>query len=46
MTALSPPDTEQLLALADQGDATARHELLTRHRDRLRRMVTLRSIVG
>ncbi len=42
MTALSPPDTEQLLARADQGDATARQELLTRHRDRLRRMVALR----
>ena len=42
MTALRPPDTEQLLARADGGDATARQELLIGHRDRLRRMVALR----
>jgi RNA polymerase sigma-70 factor (ECF subfamily) len=42
MTGSSPPDTEQLLARAGQGDAMAGQQLLTHHRDRLRRMVALR----
>ena len=42
MMALNPPDTEQLLERAGRGDPTARQQLLTRHRDRLRRMVALR----
>jgi RNA polymerase sigma-70 factor (ECF subfamily) len=42
MMASSPPDTEQLLELARHGDATAGQQLLSRHRDRLRRMVALR----
>jgi RNA polymerase sigma-70 factor, ECF subfamily len=42
MTASSPANTEQLLARAGQGDAMARQQLLTHHRDRLRRMVALR----
>src|SRR5205823_607283 len=37
-----PPDTEELLERAGRGDAAARQQLLTRHRDRLRRMVALR----
>src|SRR5204862_1794322 len=36
------PDTEQLLAAASQGDATARGRLLERHRPRLKRMVAVR----
>jgi RNA polymerase sigma-70 factor, ECF subfamily len=36
------PDTEQLVEQAGQGDARARQQLLTRHRDRLRRMVAVR----
>lgn len=35
-------DTDQLLDLAANGDSAAATELLTRHRDRLRRMVQLR----
>jgi RNA polymerase sigma-70 factor (ECF subfamily) len=42
MMALNPPDTEQLLEQAGRGDGAAREQLLTRHRDRLRRMVALR----
>ena len=42
MMASSPPDTEQLLELAGHGDATAAQQLLSQHRDRLRRMVALR----
>jgi RNA polymerase sigma-70 factor (ECF subfamily) len=41
MTAAAP-DTEQLVEQASQGDASARQQLLTRHRDRLRRMVAVR----
>jgi RNA polymerase sigma-70 factor (ECF subfamily) len=40
---MPPPDTEQLLALAAAGDASARGQLLQRHRDRLRRMVAVRA---
>src|SRR5213080_1218802 len=36
------PDTDQLLASASRGDATARGRLLERHRPRLRRMVAVR----
>jgi RNA polymerase sigma-70 factor (ECF subfamily) len=36
------PDTDQLLARADHGDAAARGPLLERHRGRLRGMVALR----
>jgi hypothetical protein len=35
-------DTDELVARASRGDETARHELLNRHRARLRRMVALR----
>lgn len=35
-------DTEQLLARAGRGDAAARQQLLSRHRDRLRQMIALR----
>ena len=42
MMASRPPDTEQLLELAGHGDATAAQQLLSQHRDRLRRMVALR----
>jgi len=38
----SPPDTEQLLERIGRGDPASRQQLLTRHRDRLRRMVALR----
>jgi RNA polymerase sigma-70 factor (ECF subfamily) len=38
----STPDTEHLLEQASQGDADARGQLLTRHRDRLRKMVAWR----
>src|SRR5262249_4258399 len=37
-----PPDTEELLRQASQGDASARQQLLARHRDRLRRRVAVR----
>jgi RNA polymerase sigma-70 factor, ECF subfamily len=37
-----PPDTEELLRRAAGGDEPARHQLLARHRDRLRRMVAVR----
>jgi RNA polymerase sigma-70 factor (ECF subfamily) len=37
-----PPDTEQLLRQAGQGDAAARSDLLARHRGRLRKMVAWR----
>ncbi|HEY1378417.1 MAG TPA: sigma-70 family RNA polymerase sigma factor [Gemmataceae bacterium] len=36
------PDTEELLRRTGAGDASARQQLLTRHRDRLRRMVAVR----
>src|SRR5262245_56074425 len=36
------PDTEQLLEAVQRGDGSARERLLTRHRRRLRKMVTLR----
>jgi RNA polymerase sigma-70 factor (ECF subfamily) len=36
------PDTERLIARARAGDRAARHDLLDRHRDRLRRMVAVR----
>lgn len=36
------PETERLIERARAGDHAARHDLLDRHRDRLRRMVALR----
>jgi RNA polymerase sigma-70 factor (ECF subfamily) len=36
------PDTEELLRRVGEGNATARGQLLSRHRERLRRMVSLR----
>src|SRR5213080_3119182 len=36
------PDTDQLLASASRGDATARGRLLERHRQRLKRLVAVR----
>jgi RNA polymerase sigma-70 factor (ECF subfamily) len=39
---VTPPDTQELLERSNRGDATARRELLVRHRERLRRMVALR----
>src|SRR3954449_6327982 len=42
MTKAPGPDTDQLLASASQGDATARNRLLERHRPRLKRMVAVR----
>lgn len=36
------PSTEELLQLATAGDQSARHQLLVRHRGRLRQMVALR----
>lgn len=42
MTDRSEPDTEQLLAAASRGDASARGHLLERHRSRLKRMVAVR----
>jgi RNA polymerase sigma-70 factor (ECF subfamily) len=42
MNAAQRPDTEELLERAGTGDRTARQELLTRHRGRLRQMVALR----
>jgi RNA polymerase sigma-70 factor (ECF subfamily) len=41
-TDMEHADTDVLLARAGQGDAAAREQLLTRHRDRLRRMVAVR----
>jgi RNA polymerase sigma-70 factor (ECF subfamily) len=38
----SSPDTDELLQRAATGDASAETALLTRHRDRLRRMVSMR----
>ncbi len=37
-----PPDTDELLRLAEHGDAGAREGLLARHRDRLRKMIAWR----
>src|SRR5262245_42001324 len=37
-----PPDTDQLLEQASRGDASARQQLLQRHRGRLRKMVAVR----
>jgi len=42
MTAARDPDTDQLLEEASHGDASARGQLLLRHRKRLRAMVDLR----
>jgi RNA polymerase sigma-70 factor, ECF subfamily len=42
MTSPAPPDTQELLERSVRGDATARQELLIRHRARLRRMVAVR----
>jgi RNA polymerase sigma-70 factor (ECF subfamily) len=42
MNAAQPPDTEELLERVGTGGRTARQELLTRHRVRLRQMVALR----
>jgi RNA polymerase sigma-70 factor (ECF subfamily) len=39
---LERPNTEALLQRAASGDTTAREQLLSRHRDRLRRMVAVR----
>jgi RNA polymerase sigma-70 factor, ECF subfamily len=38
----STPDTEELIERASQGDRAAGHELLERHRGRLRKMVAVR----
>lgn len=38
----SEPDIEELLVHADEGDATAREQLLARHRGRLRQMIAVR----
>ena len=38
----SDPDTDELVTLAGDGDRGARSALLARHRDRLRRMVSVR----
>jgi RNA polymerase sigma-70 factor (ECF subfamily) len=40
--ARAEPDTDQLVGDASRGDAGARQLLLTRHRDRLRRMIAVR----
>src|SRR5262249_53181142 len=40
--ARAEPDTDQLVADASRGDSGARQLLLTRHRDRLRRMIAVR----
>jgi RNA polymerase sigma-70 factor (ECF subfamily) len=37
-----PPDTNELIERARQGDDSARQRLLQRHHDRLRRMIVLR----
>jgi RNA polymerase sigma-70 factor, ECF subfamily len=42
MATRAEPDTEQLLAAAEEGDEHARGRLLERHRPRLRRMVAVR----
>src|SRR5262245_3376068 len=42
MTTPDQPDTDLLVERACAGDASARRALLTRHHDRLRRMVALR----
>lgn len=42
MTSRATPDTEELLVRAGRGDHAARSELLSRHRDQLRRMVLVR----
>ena len=42
MRSPAPPDTQELLERSARGDATARQELLARHRARLRRMVAVR----
>jgi RNA polymerase sigma-70 factor (ECF subfamily) len=42
MTSPAPPDTQELLERSARGDATARQQLLARHRARLRRMVAVR----
>jgi RNA polymerase sigma-70 factor, ECF subfamily len=42
MTSPAPADTQELLERSVRGDATARQELLVRHRARLRRMVAIR----
>jgi RNA polymerase sigma-70 factor (ECF subfamily) len=39
MRSIREPDTDQLLQQASEGDRQARDRLLSRHRDRLRRMV-------
>lgn len=39
---MTPAETSELLERSRAGDALARHELLIRHRDRLRRMVAVR----
>jgi len=39
---ITPAETRQLLERSAGGDAAARHELLIRHRDRLRRVVAVR----
>ncbi len=36
------PDTDVLIDRASGGDRTARQQLLVRHRDRLRRMISVR----
>jgi RNA polymerase sigma-70 factor (ECF subfamily) len=41
MMAVHDPDTDQLLDRASRGDPAARQELLRRHRERLRKMVTV-----
>src|SRR4051812_24567218 len=42
MSSLAPADTQELLERSLRGDATARQELLVRHRARLRRMIAIR----
>jgi RNA polymerase sigma-70 factor (ECF subfamily) len=42
MPAAAHPDTDELLDRAGQGDVPARHQLLVRHRARLRKMVAIR----
>jgi RNA polymerase sigma-70 factor (ECF subfamily) len=36
---LKPPDTDELLRRTSQGNASARDQLLTRHRNRLRKLI-------
>ena len=40
--AAAGPDTDKLLQMAREGNLSAREQLLTRHRDRLWRMVDIR----